>query len=231
MASRHEPLDWLEEKNLDIWTRLTTIRNLVWSPWAYPLWTVEGKTIQPNARERESALLCSLSWWNPHSELYEWLWRITWMLEAGNYRRLYISPSYRLPKTLPPERLWITTLICCLGQSLSLETPTDSPSLTPMRLRKLCTNFSPKKDEKHPELLAHSPHWRSDSQEYSQNCLCYPIWSFWIPRRSAVITSTDFILGFARTAWPLTKLLKKIRCFWLETWQPKCFDELRDCLL
>jgi len=39
--------------------------------------------------------------------------------------------------------LWITTLICCLGHFLFLEPLTDSPSLRPMRLRRLYTNFSP----------------------------------------------------------------------------------------
>jgi len=40
--------------------------------------------------------------------------------------------------------LWITTLICCLGQSPSLEPLTDSPNLRPISLRKLCPKFSPK---------------------------------------------------------------------------------------
>ena len=40
--------------------------------------------------------------------------------------------------------LWITSLICYLGQSPSPEPLTDSPSLRPLRLRKFSTNFSPK---------------------------------------------------------------------------------------
>jgi len=65
------------------------------------------------------------------------------MLEAGNYRTLksFLPNSLRLSLL---NEFWITTLICCLAEGLSLEPPTDFPSLRPMRLRKLCTNFSPK---------------------------------------------------------------------------------------
>jgi len=112
MASRREPLDWLEEKNLDVWMRPTTIRDLVWSPWTFP---VHDNIAQPNAEERESAFLFSLSWSNPRSELYEWLCRIFWVLEDGNYRRHYWSLSYEMASENPSWTFRGSPFIYCLG--------------------------------------------------------------------------------------------------------------------
>ena len=64
-ASRRDSLDWLEEKNLDIWTRPATVCDLVWSTSAYPLWSVDGETVQLNAKETKTAFLCSLFYETP----------------------------------------------------------------------------------------------------------------------------------------------------------------------
>ena len=48
-----------------------------------------------------------------------------------------------LPKTLPSERFVHYHIDLLQGESFSLKPRTDPPSLRPMRLRNLFTNFSP----------------------------------------------------------------------------------------
>ena len=116
----------------------------VWSPWTYPLWTVGGKTVQPNAKERGCAFAMLSFLMKPSL-------RVAWM--ALNHLNAW---SWKLSKTVLKSFLqnrlrhsllnvfWITTLMCCLGQSPSLEPLTHTLSLRPRRLRKSCTSFSPK---------------------------------------------------------------------------------------
>jgi len=66
---------WMLKKEPARWILEQSTCDLVWSPWNFLLWTVYGKTVHPNGKERESALLCSLSWWDTRPELYEWLWK------------------------------------------------------------------------------------------------------------------------------------------------------------
>ena len=134
MASRHEALDWLQEKNLDTWTRPTTIRDLVWSLWTYLLWNVESKTIEPNAKERESALLCSKCM-NDSEESLECL-----NLEhIEDLTQLFPTKS---PDPLSPEN-FVDHNIDLLPESKPFSRAlTDSASLRPMRIRQFCTILS-----------------------------------------------------------------------------------------
>ena len=137
-------------------------------------------------------------------------WRSPHWLSAWD--KAFLSGLFRLSKFESDEVEKVVYLLLSQGCIRLSTSPWDSPvyfaSKKDRKLRLL--RWSPSwKQENRLELLSHSPPWRSHWQDsrflksfiylisglrtsrsensstwYSQNCLCYPIWSFWISRHS-----------------------------------------------
>ena len=128
MASRHEPLDWLLEKILDVWKRPTSTRDLVSSP-------------EPTRWELLTAKQFSRMLRKEKEHCY------AVFLDETLLRSCMNGSDETLPYCLRHfllNVLWITTLICCLVQSPSLKPLTAYPSFRPMRFRSCAETSLPR---------------------------------------------------------------------------------------